>query len=500
CPLRGTTDQMSPTGAADPDEATVRLLVDRLRAARQSNGGRLPHGWIDEICDSTGLGRSTLLRYLAQGAPRPAGDRRRWRWDDTTIPFYFRAAGDVTFARRLIADELGEHLVPSVKTMYRAAQRDLTEADRALAQRGERAGRGARLVCAVEEPHRNATWLADHKQLDLDVLLPRGTRPTLVWMTVIVDGYSRRVVGAALGVQPNQGHVLSALAMGVRQCGVPSAFVFDNGLEFLADAIREMGVVLGFATLATPAYRPDLKGKVERLHTTLNRRLAQRFVTVTHPATNTKGGPLLHRPAVPLDLVRRTFFEELEHYNDAPHRSLGNTPRQAYADDATPERRVDPAVLRRFALTATARTVGEHGIRFGGRVYWAPELLLNRGRRYEVRYAQDDQRQLEIYDHDRHRCTATVWDPADPVQQAEVISHRQAIEAEQRQRLRMARKQGRQRWRAMTAEQTAQESTVVTRADHEAARTTQRAGSSRELLALLDDLGMTTDLHLTHKS
>ncbi|WP_026912019.1 DDE-type integrase/transposase/recombinase [Patulibacter minatonensis] len=477
--------------SARADRATIEFAVDRMRAARHAHAGTVPRGWLNEIGAALGVPRSTLQRYVAQGVPA-AADRSRWRWEGTARAAYYRAAGDVTYARELLSTEHPDEVLPSVRTMQRTRDLDFTADERALAEKGHAAARGKRLVVAVEDADRNEVWLADHKQLDVDVLPPRGTIPVKPWMTVIIDGYSRRAVGVSISLRPNQGHVLAALGMAIRRCGTPRALIFDQGREFLARSVTEHAAELGYVAMATLAYHPHHKGKVERFHQTLNRMLTHACGTTPTPAVNIRGKPLLGAPPViPLPRFEELFFQTHEQYENRGHRSLqGSTPNEVYAEDATPERRVPDAVLRRYLLSKVRRTIVEYGVRFAGRHYYAPEFEGNLGTKIEVRYAQDDQRQLEIYRGDRHWCTARLSDPASPEQVEEVLRVRREHLKRQRKDLAAARRLARAQTRASTDRQRAENSTVITGA--EAARET--SGVPQNVMDLLNHLQLRTDL------
>lgn len=473
------------------DRATVEFAVERMRAAQAAHANRLPPGWLHEISEALGVSRSTLQRYVQHGVP-DAIDRQRWCWNDQARAAYYRAAGDVTYARALLASEAHDEPLPTVRTMQRARDLDFTPDERALAERGHAAARGKRLVVAVEDVYRNEVWLADHKQLDIDVIPLRGTIPVKPWMTVIIDGYSRRAVGASISLRPNQGHVLAALGMAIRRCGTPRALIFDQGREFLARSITQHASALGYVAMATLAYHPHHKGKVERFHQTLNRMLTHACGTTPAPAVDIKGKPLLGGPPViPLPTFEELFFQTHERYENRAHRSLnGSTPTMVYAEDATPERRVPDEVLRRYLLTKAKRTVGGWGIRFAGRHYYAPEFEGHVGTPVEVRYAQDDQRHVEIYRDDEHWCTARLADPASPAQVEEVLRVRTEHLERQKKDLAAARRLARAQTRAITDNQRAEDSTVITAA--EAARET--SGVSKNVMDLLNHLQLATDL------
>jgi putative transposase len=475
------------------DHATRVFVTERLRAARTANGGKLPRRWIDEISEATGISQSTLRRYVAHGVPAPRRARDRWEWDEDARVAFYRAAGDIVLTQKLLRSQMDPDRVPSLRTLYRSRDRDLSPDEQMLATRGHAAARGRRLVVAIEDAHRNETWLSDHSQLDFDVLELRGTHPVRPWMTIVIDGYSRRVVGASLSITPNQGHVLAALGMAIRQCGRPRVLIYDRGREFLADAVKQHAAALDYVHVPTIAYHPHHKGKVERFNRTFNRMMLQTVGTTPSPAKDIRGRPLLgERLPVPIRIAERHFYATLDAYNQqhAHSRLGGMTPQASYDADPTPERLVDDALLRRFVLSAERRTIGEYGIRFRGHHYWAPEIEGHRGDRVEVRFAQDDQRHLELYRDARFWCTVALVDPASAEQTSRVLAGRAEHVQRQRRDLAKAKRLAKRQMKATTATQNLQDTTLITRSD--VARET--AGVPPRVLQVLRSLNLETDL------
>lgn len=488
--------RLEPFSIGRANDATIAFTIERLRTLREANGGRLPHGEADQARRDLGIGASTLRRYLADAPPQPRATRSRWEWSDVARVAFYRAAGDVSYARQILLEEEGAHAVASLPTMYRALYRDLRPDEIALARAGHAAARSKRFVVPIEEVCRNDTWLADHSQLSLKVVPSRGSRAVLPWMTVIEDGYSRRVVGASIGVIPNQGHIFAALGMGIRRCGTPRCLVVDRGADYLAAAVRRHATALGYAHSPTRAYHPHHKGKVERLHQTLNRMLAQYFGSTHTSARDIRGRPLLgERDAIPFDEFEQGFFAVIERYNRKHrHRSLGgSTPLAVYDGDPTLERHVPPETLRRFLLSGSTRRINEHGIRFRSRHYWTPEIEGFRGESVEVRYAQDDQRELHLYRDERFWCTARLVDPASPEQKEQVLVQRKKHVERQKKDLARAKRLARTTLRASTAGQAAEDATIISSA--EAQRETR--GTPDRLTSALRQMNVTTDLDET---
>jgi len=146
---------------------------------------------------------------------------------------------------------------------------------RALRQNGyELEHRGGRPVedeppVSWEAPHRNALW-----QLDFaEVRIPEGRRA----LGVILDDFSRYIVGYGLFESPTTEDVVRMLREAIRLHGKPFAIYTDRGGPFLAWGKEgSLGRFLEEELIdhhTTPAYRPQGRGKVEAVIHTLKREL-----------------------------------------------------------------------------------------------------------------------------------------------------------------------------------------------------------------------------------
>lgn len=120
-----------------------------------------------------------------------------------------------------------------------------------------------------EAPHRNAIWQMDYADLRV------GTdRLTLL---VILDDFSRFVVGHAVGESPSSELAVRALAAAIARHGKPEAVRTDRGGGFLArqsktDFARHLEVEL-IDHIVGRSYHPQGGGKVESLIGTVRREL-----------------------------------------------------------------------------------------------------------------------------------------------------------------------------------------------------------------------------------
>lgn len=517
-------------GRVDPDKR--RAATARLR--QLAAAGTLTARHVRLTAAGCGVSERTVWRWIDSHAPESDGrSRPGYRLTDTdraAYAFYRGNAAAVHRARRAalrgepepsgtaLPEEFvqGWHGAEPVaeRTLRRAFAEQLTEAEKALWREGENARRDAQVYLTRPPAVRNQVWEADHKQLPILVLPPRGgaVRP---WMTTIVDEATRALVGWAIALTPHAGTVLTAIRLGLVPDpdrgpfgAVPALVRIDRGLEFAARPVTEALSALGVDVHRLPAYTPHRKGKVERFHRTIEQMLLTTLPGFTGGPRDVAGrlhGPLDDRPTAraaaetatvrPLgidDLVARVR-DWVGWYNTAhQHTALnGRTPAQAWEGDPTPLARIDADQLRHLLLAGQERIVGKSGIRFGGLDYLAPELQGRRGERVQIRYLPHDNRTLEVYSGDEHLCTAHPQAHLSPEQ---VAAFRDAHKAEAR-RLAAERRRTTRRARTelapMTGSAPATESRLLPAAaeDELAARRTQRRmaeRSSTSLLGLVD--------------
>lgn len=395
------------------DRELADLAVARLLEQRFRDGG-LPASQVRQVAETLGCSRATVYRWLAAGG-RHEALRARFELDDVHLDAFVESAGSAAQAHRVLS-QAGASL-PSRRTFQRAVRRDLTAVERARARMGEEGERRMGIYVPRDEPARNRTWEADHKQLDILVRPTGGHRPVKPWLTSFLDTYSRAVMGYAVSLVPDRGVVLAALGASMRLdeargpfAGRPGQVRCDRGLEFAAGAIREAAAAIGFELCFTPPYMPHRKGKIERLHRTIVSEFLTGLPFFTEGPRRADGTLILAPNADPMllsDLVA-ALDDWINEYNlRRAHRGLdGQTPLERFTADATPIYQPEEAALRRLLLADEQRPVGEKGVAFFGGQYYAPELYALRGEVVEVRYMPNDKRRIEIYRDGAWVCTA----------------------------------------------------------------------------------------------
>ncbi|MBQ0822672.1 transposase family protein [Microvirga sp. HBU67558] len=136
----------------------------------------------------------------------------------------------------------------------------------------------------------NEVWYIDHTKLDGHLVYNRKTRLPLgrPWLTVVIDAFSRLIVGFFISFIPPSLHSVSLalknaispkayvlkkfpqLARRWLAMGLPRYIVCDRALEFRGNSFELACAELGIEVVWCPRKRPEWKGIVERTIRTIN--------------------------------------------------------------------------------------------------------------------------------------------------------------------------------------------------------------------------------------
>ncbi|MFC9810237.1 Mu transposase C-terminal domain-containing protein [Streptomyces griseoaurantiacus] len=313
---------------------------------------------------------------------------------------------------------------PSIPTLHRAIQRDLTPGERAGLAGGERAARKHDVFLARPRSWRNHVWETDHVQAPLLVDVDgKARRPWITWFT---DCATNAITGVAVTPgDPSRESVLAALRSAVLReepygpfGGLPEKVRVDRGKDFLSRTVTAAFDLLDVTVEDLPAYTPHLKGTVEGL----NRAVESMFLAALpgyarqprpgKRASRPKDEVLLGFEDFTVRLLAWTAWWNTEH-RPAPLR--GKTPLEAWQDDPTPLRDVPATDLWTFTLEdAGTRTLTTRGIRFRKRDYVGPWMTGQAGIEVRVRFMPHHDHRIEVY----HAATGRYLGSADLADQA----------------------------------------------------------------------------------
>ena len=243
----------------------------------------------------------------------------------------------------------------------------------------------------------------DHTKLDVFVVddknyLPLG-RP---WLTTSIDALSRSITGFYVGFHPpsflslikllnsiivpkNYIHERYPKIRNPWVCsGVPELFVFDNGKEFWSKDLEIVLAELNIQTQYNPVQKPWLKGKVERLYGTINKKLLIDLPGKTFSNILERGD---YDPAKNAVITFSTFTEILytwvvDVYQQQPVAKGTIIPDLAWKESILdfPPRHVDPKRLDIILGRTKYSKLRRGGVQYSNLRYDSDELASLRGR------------------------------------------------------------------------------------------------------------------------
>jgi putative transposase len=241
--------------------AVRRLLALEVR-------GELTAGHRRMVADTLGVSERSVRRWLAvardEGRLERAERRRFTVTPQMARRLAFHRGNAVALHRELVAEAaVAGGTAPSLATLYRAVQRDVSPGVRAGMRGGEAARRGFDVFLERPAVHRNEVWETEHVQVKVEVDVDGERRRP--WVTWFIDCATRVICGFAVTAQvPSRESVLVALRDAISRegehgpfGGVPGAVRVDRGKDFLS---RTVGEALG--AFAVPVV--DLPGSSAR--------------------------------------------------------------------------------------------------------------------------------------------------------------------------------------------------------------------------------------------
>ena len=179
------------------------------------------------------------------------------------------------------------------------------------------------------------------------------------YLHAIIDDATRYIVQAKFHLAEDTRATISDLMQAVTRFGIPIKFYTDNGSAFRSHHLAHVAARLSISLPHTPAYRPQGRGKIERIFRTI------------------RDGLLTGRARTSLEKLNRDLDEWISAYHNRTHSSLNMSPlnKKLKAADST---RVLAAVKNMDALfrMETRKTISSNGcIRLGGNLYDVPQAL-----------------------------------------------------------------------------------------------------------------------------
>jgi putative transposase len=404
----------------DPSQA--KAVTIQMRAAAQSNDGKVPTDLVRGAANQLGCSERTVWRWLANDPVTVATAEPRLSKEHLSV-----VAGENGRLKRAWREL---HTTDRYSRSYRQFTRDFALLEpmvRNGLRHGVKEGLKHGLYLKGGEQHgRLDRVLFDHTEADIRLRRMYAGRLEMFrpWVTLLLDSATRFILATSViegdGVRgdPNTESLAALLASvihgqqagdGTFVGGVPSVVQFDNAKAHLADAMLSGYLTLGIATHAITPGSPWEDGRVERLMRTMNDDFLSALPGYT-AALDDRYGRTGWTPAdcLTIDEFTMQLSDWVDRYNyEHIHSSLGVTPFDAWRTDTTMIRQVDDALVRRsFTAVRGVRTISKNGVRYRDIDYVHSDLGSLVGRKVTLRCLPNDWTFIDVYIDDVYLCTA----------------------------------------------------------------------------------------------
>ncbi|TFE19328.1 DDE-type integrase/transposase/recombinase [Cohnella luojiensis] len=225
------------------------------------------------------------------------------------------------------------------------------------------------------------------------VYLPDPNHPGKKRKTILlalVDDYSRYVLHAQIYWDEQLPRLEDSLKKAILRHGIPETFYCDNGSAFSAHHLARICGRLGIRLVHSKPYRPQGRGKVERLF---------QFVDSSF------------RPEVQADVDqgKLTTLAELNnalrgwldgYYHERVHGSTKRSPREKYESSNRERKRKSLTELNTLFLWEETRSVDKACcVKLGGNIYEVETALA--GKRVQLRYDPFDLTEVQVWWEDK---------------------------------------------------------------------------------------------------
>jgi putative transposase len=394
-------------GAPDPGERAERVALFRYRVIAEAASPRLrpaERGLIVRRLAATAhehpdgvarpISRGTLDRWVAAYQARGLDGLRPVRRSD---------AGHVRRHPELLAEAAAlraEHPVRSAAQIAEIlrARYGIGVAERTvrahLARKGlSRAALGAQPARALgryEAGRPGERWIGD-VLVGPFVPYPRVAGSARAKLFVLVDDHSRLLVHGRWVTHENTRAGQDVLRAAIVRRGLPEQLYVDNGAPFANAQLDRCCAVLGVRLIHSTPYRPQGRGKQERL----NRLIRERFLVEAE-----------HAGITDLDQLNDRFAAWAEQVcNTRVHAETGQTPIDRWRAGGPP-RAADPVLLAEAFRWSATRVVSKTAtVSLHANRYQVDACLA--GQRVELRYDPEDLSQLTVWSAGTPAGTAT---------------------------------------------------------------------------------------------
>jgi transposase InsO family protein len=253
-----------------------------------------------------------------------------------------------------------------------------------------------RIFQRFEAKYRNQRWQGDTCHL---LYLPNPNangKQQKVYLIVWLEEYSRMVVHGQCYFEEKLPSLEDCLKKALVKFGVPTQIYVDNGKIYSAKHLESICGRLRMQLSHTRPYKPQGRGKLERLFSTIQ----QSFLVEILDKMKTE--------TITLEQLNDLFWVWLRQcYHEKVHSATKQRPRLRFESDPHPLRQVSLNIIQDAFLLETVRKVDKTGvISLDGFLYQVPLELM--GQKVLLRYDPYDRSVLQVFCDDKRFPDATL--------------------------------------------------------------------------------------------
>ena len=243
----------------------------------------------------------------------------------------------------------------------------------------------------------NQLWLSDFMH---GPQINNQGKKMKVFLCGIIDDHSRVMTGCRFFFNENSISLELALKEAILKFGLPKVFYCDNGAVFISGHLQLACARLGIALVHSKPYDSPSRGKIERFWRTVR----EKFL-----------------PLLPLDQI--TSLDELnrlldrwlsKEYHLSHHLGIDTRPMDKYlvgVKNTSIERVSSEELDKAFLQTIKRKVKNDSTISFKGKLYEVPPRYI--GKTVEIRYAEEKDEDISIYENDTPVCQIREVNPHD---------------------------------------------------------------------------------------
>ena len=243
------------------------------------------------------------------------------------------------------AQEQGEEKYPSHMTVYRILKpliEKQQQPKRTIGWSGSRLTVKTREGLAIAVEYSNQVWQADHTKVDLLVVDQSGAILGRPWLTIVIDTYSRCIMGLHIGfdapsavvvclalrhaILPKQYSPAYELQQPWGTYGVPQYLYTDGGKDFRSQHLEQVATELGIALCLRR--KPSDGGIVERPFGSLNTQFFSTLAGYVSSDVTTRSPKAESEACLTLLQLEQLLVRYIvDHYNQAIDARMGDQSR-----------------------------------------------------------------------------------------------------------------------------------------------------------------------------